>query len=382
MRFITADKIFDGSGYLPSGTVLVLNPQNLLMDILDPGQIEINRIQHFSDLLCPGFVNVHCHLELSHLKGLIPRNTGLSGFARSLISKRGMAAPEERFECMKEADQMLWKNGIVAVGDISNTSESLSVKCDSKIHYHTFVELIGLQAVNASAIFDKGKELLHVFKREGLAGSLVPHAPYSVSSELAALISAEAVLSQAPICIHNQESAAELQFFIDKSGNINDLYAFLDLDISFFKAPGSSSLKVFDKLLQSRPRIFVHSTFSTREDLQQAADVNTFWCFCPKANLYIEGVLPDYSLFPAETICFGTDSLASNDELNLCSELTAMRSAAACFDDLQLLKALTSNGARALGLQEDCGSLVKNKNTGLNHIKINKEAYQFIKKVA
>jgi cytosine/adenosine deaminase-related metal-dependent hydrolase len=59
-----------------------------------------------------------------------------------------------------------------------------------------------------------------------------------------------------------------------------------------------------------------------------------------------------------------------------------MRSAAACFDDLQLLKALTSNGARALGLQEDCGSLVKNKNTGLNHIKINKEAYQFIKKVA
>ena len=70
MRFITADKIFDGSGYLASGTVLVLNPQNLLMDILDPGQIEINRIQHFSDLLCPGFVNVHCHLELSHLKGL------------------------------------------------------------------------------------------------------------------------------------------------------------------------------------------------------------------------------------------------------------------------------------------------------------------------
>ncbi len=156
----------------------------------------------------------------------------------------------------------------------------------------------------------------------------------------------------------------------------------MHLDISFFKAPGSSSLKVFDKLLQSRPRTFVHSTFSTREDIQQAADVNTFWCFCPKANLYIEGVLPDYSLFPAETICIGTDSLASNDELNLCSELTAMRSAAACFDDLQLLKALTSNGARALGLQEDCGSLVKNKNTGLNHIKINKEAYQFIKKVA
>ena len=154
------------------------------------------------------------------------------------------------------------------------------MKCDSKIHYHTFVELIGLQAVNASAIFDKGKELLHVFEREGLAGCLVPHAPYSVSSELAALISAEAVLSQAPICIHNQESAAELQFFIDKSGNINDLYAFLDLDISFFKAPGSSSLKVFDKLLQSRPRTFVHSTFSTREDIQQAADVNTFWCFC------------------------------------------------------------------------------------------------------
>lgn len=382
MRFISADQIFDGFRYLQAGTVLVLSPQNLLMDILSPGQIEINRIQHFSDLLCPGFVNVHCHLELSHLKGLIPRNTGLSGFATSLISKRGIAALEERLECMKEADQSLWKSGIVAVGDISNSSESLFVKRDSNIKYHTFVELIGLQPLNAPLIFDKGKELLHLFTRDGLAGSLVPHAPYSVSSELASLISAQALLSQAPICIHNQESAAELQFFMDKGGNINDLYAFLGLDISFFEAPGSSSLQVFDKLLQSRPRTFVHSTFSTKEDIQQAADSDTFWCFCPKANLYIEGVLPDYGLFPAETICFGTDSLASNDELNLCSELNAMRSAAACFDDLQLLRALTSNGARALGLQGTCGSFVKNKNTGLNHIKINKEAYRFIDKVA
>ncbi len=382
MRFISADQIFDGFHYLPAGTVLVLSPQNMLMDILPPDSIEKNRIQIFDGTLCPGFLNVHCHLELSYLKGQIAQRTGLSAFAQQLMTLRGKMPLEERMEWMQEADREMSRNGIVAVGDISNSSESLPVKMQSKLQYHTFVELIGLNPANAEAIFTKGKDLLSIFSRDGLSASLTPHAPYSVSAELAKAISNHTASEKSPLSIHNQEALAETDFFMDKGGSINDLYKFLGLDISFFNPPAKSSLAVFASLLDSRPRMFVHNTFTTAADVALAEDPHTYWCFCPKANRYIEDALPDYSIFPEESICFGTDSLASNTQLDLCSEITEMRNAACTFSDTAILRGLTSNAARALGLQEKMGSLRKNQNAGINLLKINKDEYRCIAKIA
>ena len=382
MHFISADQIFDGFRYLQAGTVLVLSPQNMLMDVLNPGQIEKNRIQHFEGVLTPGFVNAHCHLELSHLKGQISRNTGLIAFAKELISKRGKMHAEERAEWMTEADREMQSNGIVAVGDISNTNESLRCKMESPIRYHTFVELIGLNPANATPIFEKGKELLQIFRQEGLPASLAPHAPYSVSLPLADFISDLDEKDKAPLCIHNQESMEEAYFFMDKTGNINDLYAFLGLDLSFFTAPGKNSLEAFHPHLKNRPRTFVHNTFSQKSDIELAAGEGTYWCFCPLANLYIENAHPNYDLFPADAICFGTDSLASNTVLDLSAEVRAMGMSRWFFPDEVLLRGLTSNGAKALGLQEEIGQLRINKNAGLNQIKINKKEFRFISKIA
>ena len=382
MRFISADQIFDGFRYLPAGTVLVLSPQNMLMDVLNPGQIEKNRIQHFEGVLTPGFVNAHCHLELSHLKGQISRNTGLAAFAKELITKRAKMPAEERAEWMTEADREMQSNGIVAVGDISNTNESLRCKMESPIQYHTFVELIGLNPVNAAPVFEKGKELLQIFRQEGLPASLAPHAPYSVSLPLADLISGVDEKNTAPLSIHNQESREEEKFFMDKTGNITDLYAFLGLDLSFFKAPGKNSLEAFHPHLTSRPRTFVHNTFSRESDIELAAGEGTYWCFCPLANLYIENAYPNYELFPMDAICFGTDSLASNTVLDLSAEVSAMGMARLFFPDEKILRGLTSNGAKALGLQEEIGHLRINKNAGLNQLKINNKEFRFISKIA
>lgn len=128
--------------------------------------------------------------------------------------------------------------------------------------------------------------------------------------------------------------------------------------------------------------MFVHNTFTTAADVALAEDPHTYWCFCPKANRYIEDALPDYSIFPEESICFGTDSLASNTQLDLCSEITEMRNAACTFSDTAILRGLTSNAARALGLQEKMGSLRKNQNAGINLLKINKDEYRCIAKIA
>ena len=87
---------------------------------------------------------------------------------------------------------------------------------------------------------------------------------------------------------------------------------------------------------------------------------------CPKANLYIENSLPDYSIFDVEKLCLGTDSLASNSSLSILEELKVLQENTD-FDINTLLKIACKNGAEALGLK-DLGTFEKGKTPGVNLI--------------
>src|SRR5690606_2894262 len=101
-------------------------------------------INKHQGIITPGFVNAHCHLELSHMKGVIPRRTGLVPFLQRVMSLR--AADELKIQrAMEAADNQLYDHGIVAVGDHANSGISAAVKAASKIHYHTFVEVLGFE---------------------------------------------------------------------------------------------------------------------------------------------------------------------------------------------------------------------------------------------
>ena len=93
--------------------------------------------------ISPGFVNCHCHLELSHLKNVIPPNTGLIDFLCSVVTKRDFPQEVIQEEIIK-AEKEMYENGIVAVGDIGNTSDTLDVKKNSKIWWQNFVEVLSL----------------------------------------------------------------------------------------------------------------------------------------------------------------------------------------------------------------------------------------------
>ena len=107
--------------------------------------------------------------------------------------------------------------------------------------------------------------------------------------------------------------------------------------------------------------ILVHNTFTKKEDI-----TDNYYCTCPKANLYIENSLPDYSIFDTDKLCIGTDSLASNTSLSILEELKIIKENSN-FDTNTLLKISSKNGARALGFN-DLGTLKKGKTPGVNLI--------------
>lgn len=383
MRFISADKIFDGRRFLPAGAVLALDTDGRLHDILSPGDVDSAKTEHMEGIISPGFVNSHCHLELSHLKGVILRGTGLPEFGKQVIISRDKFSIEEQFECQAAADLEMWQNGMVAVGDISNNAATFAQKTHSNIFYHTFIELIGLDPGRADGVFEKGLEVEKELKKSGLSGSLAPHAPYSTSTQLIRKIAAHDAASHSTLSIHNQESEEETKFFMGQKSGFEELYRFLGLDISWFKPPGHSSLRQIAPEISGTRSLLVHNTVTTAVDLLVPAPETTHWCFCPAANQYIEGRLPDFKLFGGlqGRICIGTDSLASNDSLDLLKEVNIIRSATSVFSVEDLLSAITANGAEALGISGNFGSLMPGKNAGLNLIREKNATFQFIKKI-
>jgi len=372
LRYLSADYIFPASSEPVRDGVVVLNESGEVIDLLNPNNgITIpGKIEHYQGIIVPGFINAHCHLELSHLKGKIPKDTGLVSFLKAVISQR-TADEEDVLIAMKTNDQLMFENGVVAVGDISNNHLSKSVKLNSKISYHTFVELLGFDPEKAEIVFNKALKLKSDFAP--LPASIVPHAPYSVSEKLFGLLREYSETHKNLCSMHNQESQAETDFFMNKGGEFLDLYKMLNLDLNFFKARYQSSIQSILPLLSAKQKtLLVHNTYTSPEDIATvlASGIDINWCFCPNANLYIEGRLPDIYQFLANDlkITLGTDSLASNDKLCVLSELKVIK---AYFPELpfsQTIRWATLNGAEFLGIDKRFGSIEKGKTPGLNLI--------------
>jgi len=373
MRFLSATHIFSGKEFLSSTTVLAVNSRGQIEDLLPKDSIEASRIEHYEGILLPGFINTHCHLELSHLKDRIAWHTGIVDFGLSVIRQRNTVPEEEQLERMMQADREMASQGIVAVGDISNTALSAKVKQKSALYYHSFVELIALNPGRAELVFDAGKPVLDAFRQAGLAASLAPHAPYSCSGELMRLITAYNQGHGLPTSIHNQESQAENDFFLHKAGDYLRLYESLGLPIDYFTASGKSSLQtVLEAFQKDAGLLLVHNTFSNQEDVYAAQKTlsKLYWCLCPNANLYIENTLPDVGLLNAGncTLTLGTDSLASNSGLSILKEMMTLQAHFPQVPQEAFLKAATWNGAEFLGIEGSYGSLEKGKTPGINVI--------------
>ena len=136
MNKITADLIITNDGPPITNGVVIYDQDGLILDILDGAtKSTLEGVQKVKGVLTPGYINVHCHLELSHLKGVISTGTGLIPFIQGVVTLRDF--PQELIdEKIKQGDQEMSDNGIVAVGDISNKIDTAAVKDQSKMRYY------------------------------------------------------------------------------------------------------------------------------------------------------------------------------------------------------------------------------------------------------
>jgi cytosine/adenosine deaminase-related metal-dependent hydrolase len=338
-----------------------------LVDIKEAG----TDVQELEGILCPGFVNAHCHLELSHMKGMIPAHTGLQEFVKQIVALR-QVAPETIQEAIVTAEAEMMANGIVAVGDISNTLDTLEQKAKHNLAYYSFVELYDLDPTRAADKILAGLEIQKQFQENCVRASLVPHAPYSVTNNLWNLLSEHFGIHT--ISMHNQETPDENDFFKNKTGSFLGMYERTKVNLDFFEATGLSSLQsILPIFKKAHYGILVHNSFTSAEDIQavHAAMNNAFWCLCPNANQYIEKTMPPVELLRSENanIVVGTDSYASNWSLNVLDELKTIQQHQPQIPLAEMLGWATINGARALQMDKHLGSFEKGKKPGLVLIK-------------
>jgi cytosine/adenosine deaminase-related metal-dependent hydrolase len=374
MKAYSADLIYTMcSAPLKDGVVIIRN-DGLVADVCSREEAIAagHTFEILSGIICPGFINAHCHLELSHMKEVISPKTGMAGFIQEILTKRGGLDASTLPAAIDAADKQMRENGIVAVGDISNTSDTFETKKRSEILYHTFIEIFSMDPAKANESMERGRMLQKQLSDAGLSSSISPHAPYTMSKELLSLINRHSKKDSALITIHNQESEAESELFEKAEGSLMDTFRKLGLNTALLRKTGENSIRSTLPYLKDAARILlVHNTFSRKEDLRYAAEIhkNVYWCTCPKANLYIENTLPDYDMFIAEKakLVVGTDSLASNDSLSVLEELITIHEHYQHIPLETLLLWATNNGAELFG-SDNLGTIEKGKTPGLNLI--------------
>lgn len=328
-------------------------------------------------ILCPGFVNAHCHAELSYLKGKFRKGTGMAGFIDQINALRDTSSKEDRLAALKEALDGLWAQGVVAMADISNCADSFALKASHPLYTRTFLEVFGADPAECDAVMASVRDLQAQARALGLDAAPTPHSCYTMSPQLLSA-SAAAGLEDGFLSFHSEESEEEEEMMRYGRGPMWDNR--IANGIPTPPVTGTSSLEYFlDRLKAAGLKkpvqgnvLLVHECCLTPEGAALAREVlaHPYIAVCPLSNLFIHHTLPPISVMRASgiPICIGTDSLSSNDALNMVAEIACLQEAFPEVPLQEMLEWACLNGARFLGLENRLGTLEPGKKPGVVRI--------------
>lgn len=409
MRRLSASLILTNDGPpLENGIVTTAADGTILKVESASGTAEPDT-EFYNGIIIPGFVNCHCHLELSHLKGTIPAGKGLGSFLTELSAAgraeremaekttrqatgeaagetagqtageaagqtagetAGQAAganPEVIVAAAEAADRDMYREGTELCADICNNSSTFGIKSKSRISYFNLIEVFAPDPALAPGRIQHAVNLAAESTKAGLPFSIVPHSVYSVSLPLFRLIKEKSGGNRVN-SIHFMESEGEEIFLSDRSGPLMESFSGAGLIPAVLHTPENSVSAILDEVTPSGSLILVHNIHAGRETVRKINPRgNVYWCLCPVSNLRIEGRMPPLAMLTEEgcDIVIGTDSLASNESLGILPELKTIQQHHPSVRLEDLIRWSTINGARALGQENKYGSISPGKRPGL-----------------
>ncbi|KAF0218911.1 MAG: hypothetical protein FD174_2427 [Geobacteraceae bacterium] len=347
--------------------------------IVDTGTLAELRAAHKAPVhefpgcvIMPGLVNAHTHLELTHFPSwkirkdidYAPRT--YVDWVIQVIKIRRNLTPQELELSVHEGFRISLESGTTALGEILSDRALLPLYAASPFSGRLFLEAIGHDPVQCSLLLARIGESLEAFPCGNLLPGLSPHAPHTLSSAFLQDIKRLADKKSLPIAIHLAESREESAFLHDTSGKIAELlYPFVHWEAYLPPPRRTTPTAYLDDLgALDSATMAVHCVHVTGADAEILKKRGVSVVLCPRSNEKLDvGKAPAYLLKKAGIpLALGTDSLASNDSLSMWDEMRFLRREfPGVFTPAEVLAMATLEGARALRVESDTGSLEKGK---------------------
>ena len=342
------------NGVLERGVVVEVDDSGIITNISRHDMIDnLASVEFYPGILIPGMVNAHCHLELAYLRGAIAEHTGFAGFAREIGRVRGNYTNEERLHAASIADSEMWHEGVEVVLDIANDDLVMPIKERSRVEYHTLFEVFGLNTQSCDT--HRTMAATHPLS------DVTPHSTYSLQDGIFRDIANK---GRESLSVHLLESDDEVELY-NKRGSLWEWYTRMGWKCDFLHY-GTPTKRIAASIPADRRTLLVHGCKATTDDVALLNDHFTTpptWVLCPESNRYISGLTPPVAMLREMevTIAIGTDSLASARSLSMVENMRLLGD----IPLTELLTYATINGAKALGIAKEKGSLEVGKRPGL-----------------
>lgn len=330
----------------------------------------VRHMDHGDAVILPGLVNAHTHLELSALHGEISLPApGFREWLDEILSRRTTLTPAILARSVPEGDARLQAGGAALAGDVTNGACLAPEAAGTKTPRHIFLEPLGFDRESLeSALGDDLFDALNAAADRDLPISAAAHSCYSNSPGVIKGAKAWSSARNRPFSIHLAEHADELEFLMTGKGFCRDVLERLGRTAADWTPPRVSPVRYLEGLgVLDSQTLLVHAVHMTASDWETAANHRCAVCFCPRSNHYLNVGRADVgrTVQLGMTAALGTDSLASNADLNLFEEACFLLDSTPNLRPETVLAMLTAGGATALGQSHLFGSIEPGKRSFL-----------------
>jgi cytosine/adenosine deaminase-related metal-dependent hydrolase len=355
---VTAPPIEDGAVLVDAaGRIAAVAPHRHV-----PTPPDIETLEFPDAILVPGLINCHTHLELTHLAGQ-NAETDFTRWIRRIRELKDATTPAAFYEAAVAGVKDCWARGVTCVAETGSTGAVMQALHDLGGRGIVYQEVFGPDPAKLGVSMQEIETALarlRPLQSARLRLGVSPHAPYSVSAPLYAAVAAFARRERLPIAVHLAESREESEFVRDGTGPFAD--ALRARGIAVTAQHASPVAFLVQRGVVQRGALCIHCVHVDDADIKLLRNAGASIAHCPRSNrAHGHGTAPLAALRAAGLpVGLGTDSIVSVGELDLWAEAEA-----AGLSGEDALRALTIEGARALGWDDEIGSLEVGKSADL-----------------